>query len=130
VTSAARPDPVCFGVPAQVIGRAVARVAGDAIRATVGCWLNVAARVCARGVLSPSAPADHLPSYSPSQQHLLMRPTMPFVGAMSTHGKGESAVDRGGMGGSNLQDVPPADREPGLQRGESGGVDDQRLLPR
>jgi len=62
VTSAARPDPVRFGVPAQVIGRAVAHVAGDAIRATVGCWLWVAAHVCVRGVLSPSAPADHLPS--------------------------------------------------------------------
>jgi len=49
---------------------------------------------------------------------------------MSTHGEGESAADSGGMGGSNLQDVPPADREPGRQRGASGGVDDQRILPR
>jgi len=54
---------------------------------------------------------------------------MPFVAAMSTHGEGERAADSGGMGGSNVQDVPPADREPGRQRGASGGVDDQRILP-
>jgi len=54
---------------------------------------------------------------------------MPFVGAMSTHGEGDSAADRGGMGGSDLQDVPPADREPDRQLGTSGGVDDQSTLP-
>ena len=55
---------------------------------------------------------------------------MPIVGAMGTHGEGASAAVCDEMGESNVHGVPPADREPGRQLGASGGVDDQRILPR
>ena len=54
---------------------------------------------------------------------------MPFDGATGTHGEGDSAAGCDVMGESNVQGVPPADREPGRQLGASGGVDDQRIIP-
>jgi len=49
---------------------------------------------------------------------------------MGTHGEGASAASCDEMGESNVHGVPPADREPGRQLGASGGVDDQRIIPR